>query len=121
MTNRRIYETVGVRYEDASKVADIVKSVHAMLLEHPDIAQTVPDCTQSYGTVVARLFLYTFTKTTNWVEYHAIKEDVLLKVLGIVAEHGAEIAFPTQTMLHHAPIEPLISEGACCSTLNSVF
>lgn len=107
MTNRRIYETVGVRYEDASKVADIVKSVHAMLLEHPDIAQdrTLIVNFNHMGPSSLDFFLYTFTKTTNWVEYHAIKEDVLLRVLGIVAEHGAEIAFPTQT-IHHAPIEP---------------
>jgi len=107
MTNRRIYETVGVRYEDASKVADIVKSVHAMLLEHPDIAQdrTLIVNFNHMGPSSLDFFLYTFTKTTNWVEYHAIKEDVLLRVLSIVAEHGAEIAFPTQT-IHHAPIEP---------------
>ena len=107
MTNRRIYETVGVRYEDAPKVAHIVKSVHAMLLEHPDIAQdrTLIVNFNHMGPSSLDFFLYTFTKTTNWVEYHAIKEDVLLRVLGIVADHGAEIAFPTQTT-HNAPIEP---------------
>lgn len=107
MTNRRIYETVGVRYEDASKVADIVQSVHQMLREHPDIAQdrTLIVNFNHMGPSSLDFFLYTFTKTTNWVEYHAIKEDVLLKILEIVSAHGAEIAFPTQT-IHHAPIEP---------------
>lgn len=107
MTNRRIYETVGVRYEDAARVSSIVKSVHTMLLEHPDIAQdrTLIVNFNHMGPSSLDFFLYTFTKTTNWVEYHAIKEDVLLKVLAIVADHGAEIAFPTQT-IHHAPIEP---------------
>lgn len=107
MTNRRIYETVGVRYEDAAKVADIVKAVHTMLLEHPDIAQdrTLIVNFNHMGPSSLDFFFYTFTKTTNWVEYHSIKENVLLKVLEIVAAHGAEIAFPTQT-IHHTPIEP---------------
>ena len=107
MNNRRIYETVGVRYEDAAKVSGIVKSVRAMLREHADIAQdrTLIVNFNHMGQSSLDFFLYTFTKTTNWVEYHAIKEDVLLKVLGIVTEHGAEVAFPTQT-IHHAPIEP---------------
>jgi MscS family membrane protein len=107
MTNRRIYETVGVRYEDAAKVADIVKAVHTMLLEHPDIAQdrTLIVNFNHMGPSSLDFFFYTFTKTTNWVEYHSIKENVLLKVLEIVASHDAEIAFPTQT-IHHTPIEP---------------
>jgi len=49
--------------------------------------------------------LYTFTKTTNWVEFHEIKQDVLLKVADIIAKHGAEIAFPTRT-LHLEGQEP---------------
>ena len=108
MTNRRIFETVGVRYEDASKVAGIVESVHEMLLEHPDIAQnrTLIVNFNHMGPSSLDFFLYTFTKTTDWVEYHAIKEDVLLKVLDIVAAHGAEVAFPTQT-IHHSPLEPI--------------
>ena len=36
-----------------------------------------------------------------WEEFHAVKQDVLLKIADIIAKHGAEIAFPTQT-LHFA-------------------
>ena len=50
-------------------------------------------------------FVYAFTKTTNWVEYHAIKENVLLQILEIVESNGAEIAFPTHT-IHQVPAEP---------------
>jgi len=43
-------------------------------------------------------FVYTFTKTTNWVEYHQIKQDVLLQILGIIHDQGADVAFPTRTL-----------------------
>jgi MscS family membrane protein len=43
-------------------------------------------------------FIYTFTKTTDWIQFHAIKEDILLKILRIVEEEGAEMAFPTSTI-----------------------
>jgi MscS family membrane protein len=33
-----------------------------------------------------------------WVEFHHIKEDVLLRMGQIIAAHGAEIALPTQTL-----------------------
>ena len=43
-------------------------------------------------------FIYTFTKTTNWIKYHKIKQDVLFQISGIIEQHGAEIAFPTSTL-----------------------
>ncbi|MDB9880045.1 hypothetical protein OAC87_05760, partial [Pseudomonadales bacterium] len=49
-------------------------------------------------------FVYAFTRTTNWVEYHAIKEKVLLQILAVIEKHGAECAFPTSTihLIDHA-------------------
>ena len=37
MTNRRIVETVGIRYDDAGQMAGIVVDVKAMLEAHPEI------------------------------------------------------------------------------------
>ena len=37
MTNRRIYETIGLRHQDASQMAAIIQGVKKMLLEHPEI------------------------------------------------------------------------------------
>ena len=52
--------------------------------------------------------IYTFTKTRIWEEYHHIKQDVLLKVADIINHHGAQIAFPTQTI--HLSQEPADTE-----------
>ncbi|MBD3648044.1 MAG: mechanosensitive ion channel family protein, partial [Pseudomonadales bacterium] len=107
MHNRRIYETIGVRYNDANKVKDIVSDVKQMLEKHPDIDQekTLIVNFNSFGASSLDFFIYTFTKTTNWVEYHAVKERVLLEVLEIIDSHGAEVAFPTST-IHIASGEP---------------
>lgn len=100
MTNRRIYETLGVRYEDAAQVQGIIDEVRAMLQQHPaiDTGQTLIVNLNAFGASSLDFFVYTFTKTTNWVEFHAIKEDVMLKIMQIIANRGAEIAFPTQTL-----------------------
>ncbi len=42
--------------------------------------------------------VYTFTKTAVWTEFHHVKQDVLLEISAIIALHGSEIAFPTQTL-----------------------
>lgn len=103
MTNRRIYETIGVRYDDYAGVEAIVADVHAMLEGHPDIDhdRTLMVNFNQYNDCSLDFFLYTFTKTTNWQEYHKVKQDVLLKVGQIIESHGAEIAFPTSTL--HIP------------------
>lgn len=107
MTHRRIYENLGVRYEDGPRIADICNAVRRMLREHPDLdpSQTQIVHFNAYGASHLEFMVYCFTKTTEWVKYHAVKEDVLLRIGQIVADHGAEFAFPTQTM-HLASIPP---------------
>lgn len=100
MTNRRIYETIGIRYDDIDKMSAIVRDVKTMLEQHPDIDtdQTMIVNFNSFSASSIDFFIYTFTRTVNWIEYHEVKQDVLLKISDIIARHGAEIAFPTQTI-----------------------
>ena len=103
MSHRRIYETIGIRYDDASSLARIIESVKAMLQEHPEIdtSQTLIVNFNSYGASSLDFFIYTFTKTTDWIKYHEVKQDVLMKVYDIISSEDAEIAFPTSTL--HVP------------------
>ncbi len=100
MNNRRIYETIGIRYADAARMDGIVAAVKAMLQSHEaiDLNRTLIVNFVACGPSSLDFFIYTFTKTTNWVEYHGIKQDVLLRILDIIEAHGAEVAFPTQTL-----------------------
>ncbi len=107
MTHRRIYETVGIRYEDAPKMAGIVREVEQMLRAHPEIdtSQTLMVNFNSFAPSSLDFFVYAFTRTTEWARFHEIKQDVLLKINGIIAEQGAEIAFPTSTLHVSAPVQ----------------
>ena len=100
MKNRRIKETIGVRYDDAKKLPLILDDVRAMLVQHEDIDnnQTLIVNFNSFAASSLDFFIYTFTKTTNWIEYHHIKQDVMLKTLEIIHKHEADCAFPTQTL-----------------------
>ena len=103
MTNRRIYETIGVRYDDIGVMSAIVDDVKAMLLAHEEIdtSQTLIVNFNAFSASSVDFFVYTFTKTCNWVRFHDVKQDVLLKISDIIAGHNAEIAFPTSTV--HVP------------------
>ena len=100
MRNRRIYETIGIRYSDIASIEGIVTEVKAMLEadEAIDCDRTLMVNFVACGPSSLDFFIYTFTKTTDWVEFHGIKQRILLSVLTIVERHGAEVAFPTQTL-----------------------
>jgi MscS family membrane protein len=100
MSNRRIYETVGIRYDDINVMATLVDQVTAMLMEHPEIdtEQTMIVNFNRFSESSLDFFIYTFTKTTDWIEFHKIKQDILLRVAAIVEANQAEIAFPTSTL-----------------------
>ncbi|MCF6344844.1 MAG: mechanosensitive ion channel family protein [Thiomicrorhabdus sp.] len=100
MTHRRIKETMGVRYADVHKMRDIIQAVKTMLKNHPDIdtRQTLIVNFNQFGPSSLDFFIYTFTKTINWIRFHEVKEDVLLKISDIVEAHEAEMAFPTRTL-----------------------
>lgn len=104
MTHRRIYEVFGIRYADVALMRRIVDEVKEMLCDHEDIAhdQTMIVNFNAFSPSSLDFFIYTFTKTTNWIRYHQVKQDVLLKVGDIVERNGAEMAFPTSTVhLYH--------------------
>ena len=100
MRNRRIYEYMGLRYEDIDKLPAVLEDIRTMLKVHEEIDQeqiqiVAFDC---YGDSTLNFFIYAMTRTTMWVKFHAIKGDVLLHVAAIVKKHGAEFAFPTRTV-----------------------
>lgn len=103
MSHRRINETIGVRYDDMAKVPAILEDVRKYLNESPDIdqSQTLMVNLNEFGDSSVNFFIYTFTRTTVWTEFHAAKEKVMLAISDIVERHGAEIAFPTTTV--HVP------------------
>jgi MscS family membrane protein len=100
MTHRRICENLGLRYEDGPRMSHICDSIRQMLLEHPEIdrTQTLVVHFTGYGASHLEFMVYCLTLTTDWVKFHAVKEDVLLRIMQIVADNGAEFAFPTQTL-----------------------
>jgi MscS family membrane protein len=108
MLNRRIYETIGLRYEDAPKVEGIITKVKAMLMSHEEIdtQKTLIVNLVSFAPSSLDFFIYTFTKTTNWVYFHEVKQNVLLKIVKIISDEGAEIAYPTSTIHLAQPLNP---------------
>ena len=100
MSNRRINETIGIRYDDLNKMKDIIQDVNNILENNIDIDQTQKAKVffKSFSASSCDFFIYAFTITKDWEEFLRIKQDVLLKVAEIIEKHNAEIAYPTSTV-----------------------
>lgn len=106
MTARRIQEHLHLRYRDIDKVQAIVADTNRMLTEHPGIEHDFfvfrfDTC----GDFALKLFLYAFTTSTDYTEYMATKEDILLKIAAVIHHHGAELAVPTSTVHMPDPVQ----------------
>ena len=114
MTHRRIFEHIGLRYDDQTVVRAVVDGIRDMILQHEDLdtSQTTMVHFDVYGPHSLDIMVYCFTKTTVWTTYHAVREDVLLKIADVIASHGAEIAFPTRTIKLEQAEQMLLSQEA---------
>ncbi len=105
MSHRRLYETIGLRYDDLSRMEQITAEVREMLSTHPEIdgQQTLMVNFDAFNTSSVDFFIYCMTHTVNWQRYHEVKQDVLLKINKIVIDNNAQIAYPTRTLKMEMP------------------
>lgn len=104
MNNRRINQTIGLRYDDAEKVEGILESIRQMLKTHNDIDQNNTILVnlsdqEAFGPYQINFIIYAFTKTNDWEGFKKVQDNVLLKAFSIIKSHGAEIAFPTRSII----------------------
>jgi MscS family membrane protein len=100
MSHRRIYENIGVRYSDIGSLPKILDEVKAYLRQNTDIDQneTLMVSLNEFADSSVNFFVYALTHTTNWSEYHQVKEKVLFEINEIIERNDSEIAFPTRTL-----------------------
>jgi len=110
MTNRRIYWTIGLTYSTGhDQLKKIVKEISDYVHGNDDF-ETNPDrvstffFVDSFGESSVNIMLYCFTKTTQWGEWLAVKEELAYNVKAIVERNGSSFAFPsTSTYVESRP------------------
>lgn len=100
MTHRRINQVIGLRYDDWRHLPALVEQIHAMLQQHEGIAQdqTLVVNFEKLSDSSLDILLLAYTRSNDFAEFNAVRQDVLFRVLEIVDAAGAEIAFPTRTL-----------------------
>ena len=103
MTNRRIYWKIGVVYATTvPQLRAIRDAIEAYIADNPDFEQP-PKVARfvridAFNDSSIDIMIYTFTKTTNWGEWLAVKEQLAYKIKEIVLGAGSDFAFPSQSL-----------------------
>ncbi|MDQ0338415.1 MscS family membrane protein [Caldalkalibacillus uzonensis] len=100
MGRRRITFHLGVTYTTPrEKLERCVNRIREMLQKHPEISkETLFVHFDRFNDSSLDIFLYFFTKTTEWGQWLQIKEEINFKIMEILEEEGVSIAFPSRSI-----------------------
>ena len=100
MTNRQIYEVIGIRYDDIAQMDSIIEKVHDLLKnnKHIDHEQAYRVYFDVFNASSLDFVIWAFSSLTDAGEFKKMKGKLLLDIAQIIADHKAEIAYPTQTL-----------------------
>ena len=100
MTNRQIYEVIGIRYDDIAQMESIIEKVQELLAKSKNIDHKEP-CRVYFDLFNASsldFVIWAFSSSTDATEFKTFKGRLLLDIAQVISDHGAEIAYPTQTL-----------------------
>jgi MscS family membrane protein len=111
-----ILAVIGLRYEtEPDQLRLVLARLREMLFAHPKIDRTTVRVRFiGYGSSSLDVQIRVYALTQEWNEFHAIREDVFLRVNKIVAESGTSFAFPSQTLYlgRDSGLDQQLSEAA---------
>ncbi len=95
-----IRERLRLRMETTPRqLAYVLAKIREMLFAHPKIllprARLI-----GFGDDALTVEVLCYTDTGVWAEWHAIREDMLLRVLEIIEESGTRLALPSKTVYY---------------------
>jgi MscS family membrane protein len=96
----RLHVTIGLRYETSpDQLRHVLTGLRKMLIAHPHVFEELRRVRfVGFGASSLDLEIFTYITTEDWNEFLAIREDIFLRVMDIVADSGTGFAFPSQTL-----------------------
>lgn len=111
-----LWTTFGVRYETTEDQLRLVLTrLRELVARHQRILEQDSRVRlRSFGAYSLDIEFYAYTNAAGWLEYLAIREDMLLHVMQILEDARVSIAFPSQTTYlgRDHPPDPAAGEAA---------
>jgi len=107
---------IGLRYETtADQLRYVLTGIRTMLYSHPKVERDGARIRfVGFGGSSLDLEIFAYLKATEMPEFLAIQEDLLLRIMDIIAEAGTGVAFPSQTtyLAKDTPLDSKKTEDA---------
>ncbi|MFB5660771.1 mechanosensitive ion channel family protein [Alteribacillus sp. HJP-4] len=100
INKREISFKLSVEYgTPRDQLDNVVKRINWLLRSHEGIDQEIIIVKFSeFNESSLDIFLYFFTKTTAWLSWFDIKEEINYEILKILEEEGVDVAFPSKSI-----------------------
>lgn len=91
---------VGLRYETTpQQIQEVVGAVRKLLTEQATVdSASVRVRLLRFGAFSLDVDIFAYVRARDWDHFLQVQEELLLRIMDIVQQAGAEIAFPSQTM-----------------------
>jgi MscS family membrane protein len=96
----RLATVIGLVYEtSAAQMREVLAGFERVLRAHPRIwPDTVTVRFREFAASSLDIEVMAWFTTSNWGEFQAIRQEILLDFMGVVEAAGSSFAFPTQTL-----------------------
>jgi MscS family membrane protein len=96
----RFHTVLGLRYETtADQLRFALVELRKLLLAHSKVdADPARVRFVGFGAYSLDLEIYAYVRTSDWNEFLAVREDLLLLMMDVVESSGSGFAFPSQTV-----------------------
>ncbi|MCF6139006.1 mechanosensitive ion channel family protein [Pseudalkalibacillus berkeleyi] len=100
MRKRRVFFNLGVTYTTPKdKLETCVKQIKTLLTEHKEVhPEFIEVRFDKYNDSSLDILIYFYTKTTAWINYLEVKEDINYRIMEILDREGVSVAFPSRSI-----------------------
>jgi MscS family membrane protein len=94
--------TIGLRYETTpNQLRQVLAKLRELLLAHPRVTKDPARVRATgFGAYSLDLEMFAYVNTSDWNDYLAVQEDLVLRTMDIVDKAGTAFAFPSRTLYH---------------------
>lgn len=96
---RRVKFELGLTYQSKStQILSIIEDIKATLLAHPHVSDDLTVRFSDFTNSSLNILVIYFVQSNEYDLMISVKEEINVKIMGIIEKHGASFAFPTQTI-----------------------
>lgn len=107
LRKRRLDMTLGLEYSSSpQQVLSVVQAIREMLQGHELVERdSVVVQFVAFNESSLDIMIICFVNTPDWADFQAVRQDINLKIMDLLAERGVSVAFPSRTVYLH-PLAP---------------